>query len=53
LQGAEVVVTLTLHPGLDRGALDAVVTRLTSAWAASALIADRVDSMTLRLRSAD
>jgi len=53
LQGAEVVVTLTLRPGLDRDALDTVVTRLTSAWAASALIADRVDSMTLRLRSAD
>lgn len=51
LHGPEVEVVLALRPGLDRGALDAVVARVTSAWAASALIADRVDSMTLRLRS--
>ena len=52
LTGPEVEVVLTLVPGLHQDALDALITRLTSAWSASPLIADRVDSMTLRLRSA-
>ncbi|WP_460523843.1 SseB family protein [Humibacter antri] len=52
LRGPELEVVLALRPGLDRDSLDIIVARLTSAWAASALIADRVDSMTLRVRSA-
>lgn len=52
LAGPEVEILLTLVPGLGQEALSAVIARLTAAWGASARIADRVDSMTLRLRSA-
>ena len=51
LQGPEVEVRLALKTGLDQDALAGVVRRLTSAWAASETIAERVDSMTLRLVS--
>lgn len=50
--GPELLVHLTLEPGLDREALDALLARLGEAWAASELIADRVDSIGLRLESA-
>ena len=49
LAGPELIVHLTLAAGLDRGALDAVIARLRARWSASALIADRVDSLTLQL----
>lgn len=52
LQGPEVEVVLTLEPGLDQDAVGGLVQRLTAAWAASVVIAERVDSMTLRLRPA-
>jgi hypothetical protein len=52
LRGAEVEVTLGLIPGLDAGTLQTVVGRLSERWAQSAVIAERVDSMTVRLRSA-
>jgi hypothetical protein len=52
LAGPELEVALTLAPGLDRLALDALIERLKQRWSASATIADRVDSMTLRLASA-
>lgn len=50
--GPELLVQLTLEPGLDRDALDALLTRLGEGWAASTLIADRVDSIGVRLQSA-
>jgi hypothetical protein len=49
LAGPELVVVLTLAPGLDATELDALLARLQNRWAASELIADRVDSMTVRL----
>jgi hypothetical protein len=52
LAGPELVVRLTLEPGLDREALDALLARLGDAWAASALIAERVDSIAVRLERA-
>jgi hypothetical protein len=45
LAGPELIVQLTLTPGLDRAALDAVLARLQERWAASETIAERVDSM--------
>jgi hypothetical protein len=45
LAGPELIVQLTLAPGLDRAALDAVLARLQERWAASETIAERVDSM--------
>lgn len=52
LTGPELVVVLALAPGLDRGALDALLARLGEAWAASAVIAERVDSIAVRLATA-
>jgi len=52
LAGPELVVVLSLVEGLDRAALDAVIGRLSTAWAASPAIADGVDSLTIRLVSA-
>ena len=49
LAGAELVVVLTLVPGLDQLALDALLERLQGRWAGNDVIAPRVDSMTVRL----
>ena len=51
LAGPELVVQLTLAPGLDKAALDALLARLQQRWASSGLIAERVDSMRLVLAS--
>jgi hypothetical protein len=51
LRGPEIEVVLSLRPGLNQDAVRSLVQRLTAAWAQSAVIAERVDSMTLRLRS--
>ncbi|SMH47534.1 SseB protein N-terminal domain-containing protein [Rathayibacter oskolensis] len=52
LGGAELVVVLELHPGLDREALDELVARLGARWAADERIASSVDSMSLQLAAA-
>jgi hypothetical protein len=52
LAGPELIVQLSLAAGLDRAALDAVVARMRERWAASPLIATRVDSLKVRLVSA-
>jgi hypothetical protein len=49
LAGPELVVVLTLAPGLDQLALDTLLERLQERWAANEVIAQRVDSMTVRL----
>jgi len=49
LAGPELLVHLTLEPGLDRGALDALLARLQERWAQDPLITDRVDSIAVRL----
>ncbi len=51
LAGPELLVQLTLSPGLDREALDALLARLQERWATSEVIAERVDSLTLKLAS--
>ena len=45
LAGPELIVQLSLAPGLDQAALDAVLARLQERWESSAVIAERVDSM--------
>lgn len=52
LTGPELVVQLSLTDGLDRAALDATVARLQQRWALSDVIAERVDSMTVKLARA-
>lgn len=51
LAGPELVVQLTLDAGLGRADLDALLARLGVAWSASAVIAERVDSIAVRLES--
>jgi hypothetical protein len=51
LSGPELLVQLALDAGLDRTELDAVLARLGDAWAASPIIASRVDSIAVRLES--
>ena len=51
-KGAEVAVLLALRPGLDRAAVDDVVTRVASALAADETVSRRVDSLEVRLRTA-
>jgi hypothetical protein len=45
LAGPELIVQLSLAPGLDGAALDAVLARLQERWGSSDVIAERVDSM--------
>ncbi|NNC13375.1 SseB family protein [Planctomonas sp. JC2975] len=52
LAGPEAQVGVVLRSGLDADALRALVARLSEAWGASAVIAERVDSLSLRLLSA-
>lgn len=52
LAGPELVVTLELAPGLDEADLSAVIARLQERWAASEIIAARVDSVAVRLLAA-
>jgi len=52
LEGPELLITLTLVDGLDRPALDGLLARLQDRWSRSAVLADRVDSMGLRITSA-
>lgn len=52
LAGPELVVQLALADGLDRASLDAVIARLQQRWAASEIIAERVDSLKVQLISA-
>lgn len=51
LRGPELRVELTLVPGLEGPQLDDLLSRLSTRWAQSELIADRVDSMEVALRS--
>jgi hypothetical protein len=46
---AEVAVALTLVPGLDRAALDAVLRRVGDALATDETVTRRVDSLEMRL----
>lgn len=51
-RSAEVAVVLFLAPGLDRPAVDDAVRGVHEALAASAVVADRVDSLEIRLATA-
>jgi hypothetical protein len=50
--GPELGIELGVRPGLDRAALDAAVTAFQERLRADEVVAERVDSMELRLRSA-
>ncbi len=52
LAGPELLVELTLVPGLDRARLDDLLAGLQERWAADEIIAGRVDSMGVRLVAA-
>jgi hypothetical protein len=52
LAGPELVVRLGLLPGLEQPDLDALLGRLQERWAASGIIANRVDSMRVSLVAA-
>lgn len=52
LRAAETEITLAVATGLDAAALGELVRRLGERWAASAVIAERVDSMTVKIRVA-
>ena len=52
LAGPEVRVELALVPGLDRPVLDSLLARLQQRWAEDAVIAERVDSLGVRLSPA-
>ncbi|MCS5733169.1 SseB family protein [Herbiconiux daphne] len=49
LRGNEVVAVLALEPGLDQAALDALLGRIQRSWAQNPVIAERVDSISVRL----
>lgn len=53
LLGPELIVELELMSGLERTELDAVLARLARRWAADDAIATGVDSLKVRLRSAE
>ena len=53
LDGPELAVRLELTAGLTSVELDAILARLAQRWAASDVIAQRVDSLAVRLMSAD
>jgi hypothetical protein len=52
LEGPELMIRLALVDGLDRAGLDALLARLQGEWSRSAVLADRVDSMGVRITSA-
>jgi hypothetical protein len=49
---AEVAVVLAIDPGLDRAGLDQVLAQVNSRLGASKIIAERVDSLELRVGAA-
>ena len=49
---SEVAVVLALRPGLDRAGLDRVLAAVNAALAGDRVVADRVDSLQLELRTA-
>lgn len=53
LRGPELLVHLSLVNGLDRTTLDSLLARLQQRWGASAIIAERVDSMRVQLVGTD
>lgn len=51
LAGPELLVMVTLRPGLDESGLGALVGELQRRWSADPVIAERVDSIGVRVRS--
>lgn len=48
----ETLVEITVAPGLDQAALGEIVGALQAVWAQSEIVAERVDSLTVRFRAA-
>jgi hypothetical protein len=53
LAGPELLVHLTIMSGLDRTTLNELLARVQQRWAASEIIAERVDSMRVQLAGTD
>lgn len=53
MHGPEIVLRLRLRPGLDQAALHELLDGVQRRIAASTVVADRVDSMSLKLETAD
>jgi len=53
LAGPELLVQLSVRAGLEKDELDAMLARLQDSWAASAVIATRVDSIGVRIDRVD
>jgi len=51
LSGPELLVGVGLRPGLDAGALERLLRDLQERWAADAVVAERVDSIGVRVHS--
>jgi hypothetical protein len=49
LHGPELIVQISMRPGLDRENLDAVMERLRDRWSTSELIANAVDSLAIQV----
>tara|TARA_Y100000814_G_scaffold236788_2_gene180900 strand:- start:6008 stop:6766 length:759 start_codon:yes stop_codon:yes gene_type:complete len=52
LAGPELQIRLAVAPGLDAAALEELVARLATRWAAEAIVAERVDSLGVGIRPA-
>lgn len=52
LSGAEVQVELVLPQGLGRDQLEALLSKATVAWSASAVLAERVDGLAVKVVAA-
>jgi hypothetical protein len=49
LHGPELIIQISMRPGLDRENLDAVMERLRDRWSTSELIANAVDSLAIQV----
>lgn len=52
LAGPEIVVVLGLEPGLAQEAVAAILTRVQAGWQSNEIIADRIDSLAIKLIAA-
>jgi SseB protein N-terminal domain len=52
-QGPELSLNLTIQNGLDKSHLDDVIERMRERWSLSTVIAERVDSLAIRVLAAD
>ena len=51
-QGEDLIVQLTLSPGLEASQVEALIQRLTQSWAQTTVFAEKVDAMRVQILSA-